>query len=62
MTATTETPMDCPKSLDIVLIPPAPPLRSRGALAAIARLFGAPKKPNPMPPTAARQMIWNVVG
>jgi 2-methylcitrate dehydratase PrpD len=36
---------------------PAPPLRSRGALLTMARLFGDWKNPNPKPETMIRQMM-----
>jgi hypothetical protein len=36
---------------------PAPPLRSRGALLTMARLFGDWKNPNPNPQTTIRQMM-----
>ena len=62
ITATIDTPIDWPSSRDMVLIPPAPPLRSLGALATMARLLGAPKMPNPAPPSAARHKICHMCG
>jgi hypothetical protein len=41
---------------------PAPPLRSRGVLVTIARLFGEPKNPKPKPQTIIRQTMSAACG
>ena len=48
-------PRVCPSRRAALSMPPAAPLRARGAAAMMVRLFGAWKKPKPSPHSAMRQ-------